>query len=85
MPESPPEFAWPKGGWEEAEMNTLRHGAGLSLYQMLQWLEEIEEVFLCLQQSRQSDVARPSRPLAVAEGPPPSAKEGPAHTSGRSL
>jgi hypothetical protein len=76
MPESPPEFAWPKGGWEEAGMNTLRHGAGLSLYQKLQWLEEIEEVFLCLQESRLHPIARPSHPLSVAENPPPSAKEG---------
>ena len=30
-----------KTGWEEATMNTLRHGASLTLYEKLHWLEEI--------------------------------------------
>ncbi len=42
------------GGWSQAEANTLREGARLSLYEKLLWLEEIEEVFLQLQRSPNS-------------------------------
>lgn len=60
-----------QAGWEEAAMNTLRHGASLTLYQKLQWLEEIEEVFLSLQRSSGSrGASRASPPLAVAEDEP---------------
>ena len=60
-----------KTGWEEAAMNTLRHGASLTLYEKLQWLEEIEEVFLCLRQSAGGrDAARALPPLLVAEDRP---------------
>ena len=39
------------GGWPQAEVNTLRANAQLSLYEKLLWLEEIEEVYLHLQRS----------------------------------
>jgi hypothetical protein len=61
----------PSAGWEESAMNTLRQGASLSLYQKLQWLEEIEEVFLCLQSpSARQDAAPFFQPLSVAEDKP---------------
>jgi hypothetical protein len=43
---------WTCGGWEEAEMNTLRHGATLSLYEKLLKIEELEEIFLHMQRTR---------------------------------
>ncbi len=58
-------------GWEEAAMNTLRHGASLSLVEKLRWLEEIEEVYLCMR--------RPggSRDVAAAAPAPGVAEDGP--------
>jgi hypothetical protein len=62
---------WTCGGWEEAEMNTLRHGATLSLYQKLLKIEELEEIFLHMQRTR---LVYPQRADAlaqqVAETPP---------------
>lgn len=43
---------WQCGGWEEAALNTLRAGAALSLYEKLLWLDEMEEMFLFIQERR---------------------------------
>lgn len=61
-----------KAAWEEAARNTLRHGARLTLYEKIQWLEEIEEVFLCMQGSSggRGDAARISASLSIAEDKP---------------
>jgi hypothetical protein len=52
MPEPEHNEDWTCGGWEEAEMNTLRHGATLSLYEKLLKIEELEEIFLNMQRAR---------------------------------
>jgi hypothetical protein len=51
MPEPKHNDDWTCGGWEEAEMNTLRHGATLSLYEKLLKIEELEEIFLHMQRT----------------------------------
>ncbi|MGA3006278.1 MAG: hypothetical protein ABSE59_00155 [Opitutaceae bacterium] len=72
MPETGHNDDWTCGGWEEAEMNTLRHGATLSLYQKLLKIEELEEIFLHMQRTRLNYQPCPegAAPQA-AETPPP--------------
>ncbi len=64
---------WTCGGWEEAEMNTLRHGAALSLYEKLLKIEELEEIFLHVQRTRlvYQQHAAEAAARHVAETPPP--------------
>jgi hypothetical protein len=72
MPETEHTDDWTCGGWEEAEMNTLRHGATLSLYQKLLKIEELEEIFLHMQRTRLVYQQHADAPAQhVAEIPPP--------------
>jgi hypothetical protein len=75
MPETEHGDDWTCGGWEEAEMNTLRHGATLSLYEKLLKIEELEEIFLHMQRTRPVDQPRSdAADRQVAEAPPPDSR-----------
>jgi hypothetical protein len=72
MPEPEHNDDWTCGGWKEAEMNTLRHGATLSLYEKLLKIEELEEIFLHMQRSRSVYQQHADADTQqVAEAPPP--------------
>ncbi len=72
MPETEHNNDWTCGGWEEAGINTLRHGASLSLYQKLLKIEELEEIFLHMQRTRLIYRQHADAPAQqVAETPPP--------------
>lgn len=72
MPDTEQDKDWTCGGWEEAAMNTLRHGAALTLYEKLLKIEELEEIFLNMQHGRSTYPRHADSPGQQAAEDPPS-------------
>ena len=53
---------WVCGGWDEAELNTLRDGMKMTLFEKLQWLEQAQKLAEQLQKIKrinEQDVEKP--------------------------
>ncbi len=53
---------WVCGGWDEAELNTLRDGMKMTLIEKLQWLEQAQKLADQLLKNKRSRVN--NKPIA---------------------